>query len=46
MKAALDFARALGWLWICLFAVGTFLTVIFAPLLVPTVLFVKWLWNL
>lgn len=44
MKSLLAFIRGLLWLWCCLFALGTLLTVIFAPLFVPAALFLKWLW--
>lgn len=46
MKAAFDLLRAVAWLWVCLFSLGTLLLVIFAPLFVPAVLFVGWLWRL
>ena len=43
MKDAFALIVAIAKLWVCLFALGTFLLVLFAPLLVPAILFARWL---
>lgn len=45
MKTWIDLVRSIAWLWLVLFALGTFLLVVFFPLILPAALFLRWVWQ-